>query len=114
MESEEREYCQRLKRHAFRNGLDLIGLSIHQDSCRRMSRRVIRTSPHASLSRTGLSDGIPCLRLNSGRWKTVDTFDQLMALRGDEPPLPGYTDDDAFSWCLECIAQCLQPRNRSE
>src|SRR5688572_6690955 len=26
-----RSYCQKLKRHAFRNGIDLICLSIHQD-----------------------------------------------------------------------------------
>src|SRR5689334_17293682 len=31
MESEERAYCQKLKRHAFMNGIDLIGLSIHQN-----------------------------------------------------------------------------------
>src|SRR5262249_41670366 len=51
--------------------------------------------------------GIPCIRLNSGRWGTVETFDQLMALRGEEPPLTGYTDDDAFAWCIESIEQCL-------
>jgi L-ribulose-5-phosphate 3-epimerase len=32
--SAERAYLQRLKRHSFRNGIDLICLSIHQDFCR--------------------------------------------------------------------------------
>jgi sugar phosphate isomerase/epimerase len=26
---------------------------------------------------------------------------------GQEKPLPGYTDDDAFKWCIECINECL-------
>ena len=30
--------------------------------------------------------GIPCIRLNSGRWKTIKSFDELMARRGEEPP----------------------------
>ncbi len=30
-----------------------------------------------------------------------------MKVRGDEPPLPGYSDDDAFKWCIESIEACL-------
>jgi len=30
-----------------------------------------------------------------------------MKVKGEEPPLPGYTDDDAFQWCIACIEQCL-------
>lgn len=51
--------------------------------------------------------GIPIVRLNSGRWKTVKSFDDLMKVKGDEPPLPGYTNDDAFHWCVESIEQVL-------
>jgi sugar phosphate isomerase/epimerase len=51
--------------------------------------------------------GIPCIRLNSGRWKTVKSFTRLMELRGDEPPLPGHTDDEAFGWCIDATEQCL-------
>ena len=108
MEGEERDYLQRLKRTAFRNGVDLIGLSIHQDF----------VSPDAQVRRKHVEHtlrcievayalGIPSLRLNSGRWKTVPSFDRLMELHGDEPPLPGYTDDDAFGWCQACITACL-------
>lgn len=108
MESEEGAYCQRLKRHAFRHGIDLIALSIHQDF----------VSPDAELREQQIAHtlqcielayqmGIPCIRLNSGRWKTVESFDALMALRGDEPPLPGFSEADAFSWCIECIERCL-------
>ncbi|HVQ31400.1 MAG TPA: sugar phosphate isomerase/epimerase family protein, partial [Vicinamibacteria bacterium] len=51
--------------------------------------------------------GIPCIRLNSGRWKTIPSFDDLMKVKGDEPPLPGHTPDDAFNWCIESIEACL-------
>src|SRR5690348_14080600 len=83
MESEERDYCQRLKRHAFLHGIDLTCLSIHQNF----------VSPDADVRRENVAHtlhclelayqmGIPCIRLNSGRWGTVESFDQLMELRG--------------------------------
>ncbi|HZO86979.1 MAG TPA: sugar phosphate isomerase/epimerase family protein [Chthonomonadaceae bacterium] len=108
MESEERSYLQRLKRRAFIQGIDLICLSIHQNF----------VSPDASV-RQGQIDhtlhcielayqmGIPCIRLNSGRWGTVASFDELMARGGEEPPLPGYTEEDAFAWCIQSIEACV-------
>jgi sugar phosphate isomerase/epimerase len=51
--------------------------------------------------------GIPAVRLNSGRWNTIKSFDDLMKAKGDEPPIQGYTDEDAFKWCVECIRVCL-------
>ena len=30
-----------------------------------------------------------------------------MKAKGDEPPLPGYTEDDAFKWCIDSIAACI-------
>lgn len=108
MDSEENDYCQRLKRLAFVNGLDLICLSIHQNF----------VSPDPEVRQKHIDHtircielayrlGIPCIRLNSGRWGTIASFDELMDRRGEEPPLPGYTDDDAFKWCIDSIAACL-------
>lgn len=51
--------------------------------------------------------GIPAVRLNSGRWNTVKTFDDLMKVKGNEPPIAGYNLDDAFKWCVESIQSCL-------
>jgi sugar phosphate isomerase/epimerase len=51
--------------------------------------------------------GIPCLRLNTGRWNTTKSFDDLMANKGIEPVLPGYTEDDGFAWCIQSIEQLL-------
>ncbi len=108
MESEERAYLQRLKRHAFTNGVDLICLSIHQnfvspDPAARQ-KNVDHTLRCIELA---YQMGIPAIRLNSGRWGTIASFDELMDRRGDEPPLPGYEEADAFGWCIESIEKCL-------
>jgi sugar phosphate isomerase/epimerase len=108
MESEEASYLSKLKRLAFRQGVDLLCLSIHQNF----------VSPDAAVRAAQIQHtikcleiayhlGIPSIRLNSGRWKTISSFDELMARRGIEPPIPGYRDDDAFDWCIDCIQKCL-------
>ena len=51
--------------------------------------------------------GIPAVRLNSGRWNTIKEFDDLMKVKGNEPPIAGYTDEDAFKWCIDGINACL-------
>jgi sugar phosphate isomerase/epimerase len=108
MEREDRSYLQKLKRHAFTNGIDLICLSIHQnfvspDPAVR-KQNIIHTLYCIDLA---YQLGIPCIRLNSGRWRTVESFDKLMELRGVEPAIPGYTEDDAFGWCIDAIEKCL-------
>ena len=108
MESEEPAYLQRLKRLAFVNGLDLYALSIHQgfvspDPDRR--RENIDHTNHCI--ELAYQMGIPSIRLNSGRWGTTGSFDELMSVRGQEPPLPGYTEDDAFRWVIESIEECI-------
>jgi len=37
----------------------------------------------------------------------VVDFDTLMANRGLEPVLPGYTEEDGFKWCIDGIQRCL-------
>ena len=108
MESENPAYLQKLKRHAFVNGIDLICLSIHQnfvfpDEAVR-KKNIDHTLRCIELA---YALGIPSIRLNSGRWNTVESFDKLMELRGEEPPIPGYKEDDAFKWCIDCIEKCL-------
>lgn len=108
MESEENAYLQKLKRHAFVNGIDLIALSIHQDFVSPDAERRRKNIEHTKhCIELAYAMGIPCIRLNSGRWGTVRSFDRLMELRGEEPPLEGYTLDDAFGWCIESIEACL-------
>ena len=52
--------------------------------------------PHEEVHRLAARLGIPAIRLNSGRWNTIKSFDDLMKVKGDEPPIQGYTDEDAF------------------
>jgi len=103
-----RPYLQKLKRHAFTSGIDLICLSIHQDF----------VDPSAEYRQTQIDHtlkcieiayelGVPCIRLNSGRWNTIASFDDLMKARGEEPILPGHTEDDGFKWCIDSIEKCL-------
>ncbi len=47
------------------------------------------------------------MRVNTGRWGTTKDFDELMANRGIEPRLEGYTDDDGFKWVIDSFEQCL-------
>ncbi|MBL9175642.1 MAG: TIM barrel protein [Verrucomicrobiales bacterium] len=106
--AEHRAYLARLKRHAFRNGISLCCLSIHQDfvdpdpAVRRQhiehTRKCIAIAAEM---------GTPVIRINSGRWNTIADFDDLMKARGIEPVLPGYTEDDGFKWCVDCLEQCL-------
>jgi sugar phosphate isomerase/epimerase len=51
--------------------------------------------------------GIPTMRVNTGRWNTTRSFDQLMRDRGIEPRLPGYTDEDGFEWVISSFEKCL-------
>jgi sugar phosphate isomerase/epimerase len=105
---EHRGYLQKLKRHAFRNGIDLVCLSIHQNFVQQdpAERRKQVEHTHKCLE-IAYELGIPCVRLNSGRWNTIKDFDDLMKARGLEPILPGCTEDDGFKWCIECIEKCI-------
>ncbi len=106
--ADHRSYLARLKRHAFRQGIDLVALSIHQDfvdpdpAYRR--QQVEHTLKCIEIA---YALGVPCIRLNSGRWNTIASFDDLMKARGIEPVLPGVTEDEGFKWCQDCIQECL-------
>ena len=113
MESEETGYMQRLKRRAFVNGLDLYALSIHQGfvspSPETRQKNIDHTLRCIQLAH---EMGIPAIRLNSGRWGTVKSFTRLMELGGIEPALDGYTESDAFEWCIGSIEKCLPHAER--
>lgn len=108
LDSDDNGYLQSLKRAAFRAGVDLVCLSIHQNFVSPdPAVRAKQVAHTLACIETAYRLGIPCIRLNSGRWGTVASFDDLMDRRGDEPPIPGYTEDDAFGWCAGAIAECL-------
>lgn len=108
MASEEPGYLQNLKRRAFVNGLDLMGFSTHQGF----------VSPDEDVRQRNINNtirqielcyelGIPTMRLNTGRWGTSESFTALMNNRGIEPPLEGYTDEEAFDWVIGSIERLI-------
>src|SRR5690625_3822840 len=85
--------CKKIKRQAYHAGLDLMGFSTHQgfvypDKEKRDSE--IKKTIHQIELAYAL--GIPTMRLNTGRWGTIKSFDDFMANQGKEPVLEGYTE----------------------
>lgn len=108
MEKEEPAYLQRLKQRALVNGLDLCGLSTHQGFVSPDAEVRQKNIDHTIRSiELAYALGIPTMRVNTGRWGTSKDFDELMANRGIEPRLPGYSDDDAFGWVIDSFEKCL-------
>lgn len=106
--AEHRSVLARLKRHAMRNGVALVCLSIHQDFVDPDPEYRRREVEHTRKCIAIAGElGIGCIRLNSGRWNTIKDFTELMKARGEEPLLPGVREEDGFAWCRECIEQCL-------
>ncbi|OGG45841.1 MAG: xylose isomerase [Candidatus Handelsmanbacteria bacterium RIFCSPLOWO2_12_FULL_64_10] len=108
MASEEDAYLAGLKRESLVQGMDLYSLSIHQDFVHPDPDERARQVDHTKRCiEVAYRLGIPAIRMNSGRWKTIPKFDDLMAAGGIEPPLPGRTDEEAFAWVIESIRKCL-------
>lgn len=106
-------YLQRLKQRAFINGMDLCGFSTHQgfvspDKEKRQANieRTIRSIERA------YEMGIPTMRVNTGRWGTTKSFDELMANKGIEPNLDDYTDDEGFRWVIDAFAEIVKKAER--
>lgn len=108
MNEESNSYLQDLKHRAFVNGLDLMGFSIHQGFVSpdpAVRKKNIEHTQHCI--ELAYKMGIPTMRLNTGRWGTIKSFDDLMANRGIEPVLPDHTEDEAFKWVIDAIGECL-------
>ena len=114
MESEENSYLQKIKKHAFHSGLDIMGLSTHQsfvspDNNKRLEN--IKLTQHQI--EVAYSLGIPTIRINTGRWGTTNSqgnksqFDVLMDNKGVESVIEGYTEDDGFKWVIDSIEKCI-------
>ena len=99
---------QAIKRRSLVHGLPLYGMSTHQGfvspdpEVRRMNIEL--TCGQMELC---YKLGIPTMRVNTGRWGTSKDFDTLMANRGIEPPLEGYTEEDGYPWVIDALERCL-------
>lgn len=113
MENTSPATLQRLKQRAFLHGMDLCGFSTHQTF----------VSPDESVRKKNIDHtveciemayamGIPTIRVNTGRWGTTKSFDELMKNKGIEPRLEGYTDDQGFDWVISSLEKCLPHAER--
>lgn len=113
MNSEDNGYLQKLKKQAFHAGLDLMGFSTHQGYLNPekgyREQNISKTLHQIELA---YKLGIPTMRLNTGRWGTSKSFDDLMANKGMEPTLEGYTDEDGFKWVIDAIEKCIPTAER--
>jgi len=108
MHREDDPYLQELKQRAMINGIALCGLSIHQGFLKPDQEERQKNVEHTiDMIEMAYKLGIPCMRLNTGRWRTSKDFAELMKNRGIEPPATGYTDEDAYPWVIESIEKCL-------
>lgn len=103
-----RAYLHKLKRHAFRNGLEITCVSTHQSFVKFKPEELTENVEHTNKCvEIAYELGCPCIRINTGRWGTTKDFDELMKNRGIEPILPGYTEDEGFKCCIGGIERCL-------
>ena len=90
MEDESNATLQKIKRHAHSLGLALMGFSTHQGFVT-PSREERSTNVQKTLYQIEVAYrmGIPTMRINTGRWGTVKSFDEFMTKKGIEPALEG-------------------------
>lgn len=99
---------QRIKQRAFTLGLDLMGYSTHQSFVKPdEDERQKNVDATVKMIEEAYQLGIPTIRINTGRWGTSGSFDELMANKGIEPTLEGYTDDQGFEWVIASIEKLL-------
>ena len=108
MGDESNAALQKIKRRAHSLGLALMGFSTHQGFVS-PDRQQRHDNVQKTLYQIDLAYrlGIPTMRINTGRWGTTKSFDDLMAHKGIEPPLEGHTEDEAFRWAIDSIEKLL-------
>ncbi len=101
--------CQRIKQRAFSHGLDLMGFSTHQGFVTPKEEVRKKNVEHTEeCIELAYRLGIPTIRVNTGTWGTSKSFDDLMANKGFEPTLPGFTEDDGFGWVIDSYEKLLK------
>lgn len=104
----------KLKQRAFVNGLCLMGLSTHQTF---LTPDADKRKRNVELTRNQIEIaarlGIPTMRVNTGTWGTSGSFNKLMANKGIEPPVEGYTDEDGYKWCIDALGECAKAAEKA-
>lgn len=99
----------KIKRKAFLLGIDLMGYSTHQGFLSPDAAKRKQNHDHTlACLEQAYQLGIPTMRVNSGTWGTSKSFDDLMAHRGEETPLEGYDEEDAYGWVIEAYQKLAE------
>ena len=102
LSSTDRAELMKIKRRAFLLGLDLMGYSTHQGFLSPDPGKRRENIDHTiACLEQAYQLGIPTMRVNSGTWGTSASFDELMKNRGEEKPIDGYTEEDAYKWVID-------------
>ena len=108
MEDQSNAALQKIKQRAFTLGLDLMGFSTHQGFLRPdPDERQKNIDLTISQIEQAYQLGIPTIRVNTGTWGTSENFDALMANKGIEPPIDGYTDEDGYEWVIDAFEKIV-------
>lgn len=108
MDQDSGPYLQQLKKRAFLNGLSLCGFSTHQGFVSPKPEERQKNIDHTiRCIEIAYELGIPTMRVNTGRWGTTKSFDELMANKGIEPNLEGYSDNEGFKWVIDSFQAIL-------
>ena len=113
MDDESNAALQGLKARAHALGMTLMGFSTHQGFLYPAPERR-RENVDLTIRQLQLASamGIPTMRINTGRWGTTASFNQLMEDEGYEPIPEGLTEEMGFTWVIDSLEQIL-PRPRS-
>jgi sugar phosphate isomerase/epimerase len=104
--STDRAELMKLKRRALGLGMPLIGYSTHQGFLSpSKEKRDAQVSHTIDCLEQAYQLGIPTMRVNSGTWGTSASFNELMANRGEEKPIEGHNDEDAYAWVIDAYRQ---------
>ena len=99
---------RKIKSRAFTLGLDLMGFSTHQGFLtpdeQKRTDNILKTRQFLEQA---YDLGIPTIRVNTGRWGTSKSFDELMANRGVEPRLDGHTDEEGYKWIIDSFEKLV-------
>ncbi len=108
MEDESNATLQKIKRQSHSLGMALMGFSTHQGfvtpNPQERESNVQKTLHQIEIA---YRLGIPTMRINTGRWGTIKSFDDLMTKKGIEPALDGHTDDEAFKWVIDSLEKLI-------
>lgn len=109
LESKDTSYLNSIKTKALELGLDIYCVATHQNfispSKEVRKKEIEKTKRSLELA---YHLGAPTIRINSGRWATIKSFDEFMKNKGIEPPIEGYSEEDAFGWVVSSIEELIK------